>query len=231
MKWLFFTILLLIITGFIIFFYIRSKIRLYTKSIFNIDSLKDIIDQNEILESETPKSISSMENVLKGKIKNDFPDLNLNEIKRMSETVIMDVFNAINDGEPLEKYSDKIKISVQRKIKENKGVHFESIKFHKTTVKDYERKSDVATMYIASSLEYYKVENETRKKIQDRFVVEFIYIIDVSKYGDNNKAIGLNCPNCGASIKSVGHISCIYCGTSIKGIVKKNWSANNISRY
>lgn len=231
MKWLFYTILLLLIVGLILFFYLKYKISLFTKKYFNTSSLKDAFEQSELLESETPKSISSMENVLKGKIKSDFPDLNLNELKRMSETVIMDVFSAINDGEPLEKYSDKIKTWVQRKIEDNKDVHFESIKFHKTTVRDYERKSSVATMHIASSLEYYQIADGTRKKIQDRFVVEYIYIIDVDKYGDTNKAIGLNCPNCGASIKSVGHKSCVYCGSSVKDIVKRTWSANDVSNY
>lgn len=54
-----------------------------------------------------------------------------------------------------------------------------------------------------------------------------IYVYDVSKSNSLTiKALGLNCPNCGAPVTSLGDKKCEYCGTGIKDIVKKNWVIN-----
>lgn len=229
-MWIFFTIVFLVVVGFIIYFYIKHKVGLFTKKYFGTTSLKEAIDKSELIEENTPKSISSMEPVLKSKIESDFPDLNLNEIKRLSESVILDIFDILNKKEKTEKYNEKVNIWINTKLgKFTKDVHFDSIKIHKTTVRNYEKRSGVATLKIASSLEYYCSENGNRHKKQDRFILEYIYIIDSDKY--KGKVVGLNCPNCGANIKSLGNKTCVYCGTGVKDIVKRTWSINNIDEY
>ena len=71
--------------------------------------------------------------------------------------------------------------------------------------------------------------NNIGKKVQDRFKLEFIYIIDESKVEESKRVLGLNCPNCGAPIISLGEKVCNYCGTGIKDLVKKTWNLNNIN--
>ena len=64
------------------------------------------------------------------------------------------------------------------------------------------------------------------RKKQDRMQSEFIYIIDADQV--QGKAIGLNCPNCGAPIKNLGNKHCEFCDTKVVDIVKRVWILNSI---
>ena len=193
---------------------------------------------NEIIRNieanEIPKSVSSMDNLYLTKIKKDFPDLNINELKSDCEKIILDTLNAI---EKKDEYalisSEKVNSYIKSKIDDLKdsNVIYDHIKIHRTVISNYERNDNVATITFVSSLEYfYKKDNELGMKIQTRFKCEYIYIINSSKIG-NVKALGINCPNCGAPIKTLGHKYCEYCNVGIVDIVKKNWIINNIKEY
>ena len=87
-------------------------------------------------------------------------------------------------------------------------------------------------MIFQTSLEYYLCFNGKRsKKVQDRYRVEFIYIIDSKKVHKSVKAFGLNCPNCGAPVTDIGVKVCKYCGSGTVEIVKKVWVLSNIESY
>ena len=221
--------------GFIFYFFMKNKISDFTNKYFGTTDLKEAIEKSEVLASETPKSISSMENLYLPKIKNDFPDLNIKELKSMAESAILDCLNSIENNKIKNKnYNFKINSWIKSKIEDlkNNSVHFDSIKFHKTSISRYENNAGIATIEFQASLEYfYKKGNEIGKKIQDRFKIEYIYIIDENKVDVDKKVLGLNCPNCGAPINHVGVKTCVYCGTGVKEIVKRVWSLNNIINY
>lgn len=126
-----------------------------------------------------------------------------------------------------------MKSIVDEEIKDNndKKVLYENFKFHNTVLSKYENKDGVATITIGSSFEYMLSTNNKIKKVQDRASVEFIYIIDTNKVESNVKALGINCPNCGAPITSLGNKTCKYCKTSIVDVVKKVWTINDIKFY
>ena len=214
---------------------IKNKISDFLMKYFGTSDLSKAIEISEIENSEIPKSISSMEPLLIDRIKNDFPDLNINELKSMAENAILDCFKAVECKKIDKKFdTDKVNSWVTSYINDvkDKNVHFDSIKFHRSAISRYEKKDGIVSMYINSSLEYYYGENGKRtKKIQDRFRLEFIYIIDSSKVILGKKGLGLNCPNCGAIIKSLGHKTCDYCGSYVKDIVKRTWYLNNIERF
>lgn len=230
-------ILILLIFGIILFgyFFIKNKVENLTHKYFGTKDLKKAIEKSELLASNTPKSISSMENLSLPKIAKDFPDLNINELKRMVESAILKILNSIENKKFENKgLNPKIEEWINSRIEDLKSeiVHFDSIKFHRTSVSKYENNNSIATIEFQTSLEYfYKKGNEIGKKIQDRFRVEFIYIIDESKVDVDKKILGLNCPNCGAPITHVGVKTCVYCGTGINEIVKRVWSLNNIINY
>jgi len=96
----------------------------------------------------------------------------------------------------------------------------------------YENNNKVATIYFSSSLQYiYNKDNERPKKIQDRFKLEFIYVVDAESVPPSQKVLGLNCPNCNSPIKSLKDKSCQYCQTPIIDIAKRVWSCNDIINY
>lgn len=217
------------------YLYIKRKVNGFTLKYFGTSNLKDAIEMSELLDSETPKSLSSMESISLNQIKKDFPDLNINELKSVVEKSILDCLGAIEskDVNKIDIKSDKVISWIKSKIKDlrNKEIKYDKIKFHRTVINRYEKEGGIATIYFQSALEYfYKENNEIGRKVQDRFKLEFIYIIDESKVEESKIVLGLNCPNCGAPITSLGEKVCNYCDTGIKDLIKKTWTLNNINK-
>lgn len=220
----------------IIYFILKNKLRVFLKQYFDSSTLKEAIEKSELESVETPKSISSMEPVYSKYIKEDFPDININEIKSMTEECILNILNSLEslDVEPLKKYSGKIISYREKMFEDTKGekVSFDNIKIHRTAISNYKHDKVTANITLITTIEYlYKIGNKPAKKIQDRFKTELIYVIDALKYGKEKKSIGINCPNCGAPITNLGEKSCVYCGTKLRLITKNTWIVNNIKQY
>ncbi len=240
MGWLLIVELLvvLLLLGGIVFciIFITRTVRGFLQTYFHADNLKDAIENSKIEDENTHKSISSMESIYLDKIEKEFPDLNINELKSKAEANIINVLDTIESKniENLKNKNEKVVAFTQHKIddlKEDKA-DIDNIKIHKTLLNKYEVNDSIATITIASSLEYfYKKGKDIGHKIQTRYKTEFIYIIDASKLHNNVKGLGLNCPNCGAPVKTLGHKYCEYCNTGIVEIVKKVWIINNINEY
>lgn len=226
-------VLILIIFITTSYFYLKRKI---TKTLnkYGFGSIKEIIEQAHLEDEQLPKSLSSMDSVYLERIKEDFPDININELKRLSEKIIIECLTAIEKKDSKSIKNEKIKAYIDSKIDDlkNININYSNIKFHKTVVSKYENNNKVATIYFGSSLEYlYQKGNEKVKKIQDRFKIEFIYVIDEEMVPMSQKVLGLNCPNCNSPIKSVHEKTCQYCKTPILDIVKRVWTCNDIVNY
>ncbi len=239
MTWLIIKLLIifLLLGGIVLFIlFISRRVREFLQTYFHANTLKEAIENSKIEDENTHKSISSMESIYLDKIRTDFPDLNLNELKSKAEANIINVLDTIESKniDKLDNKNEKVVSFTQNKIDDLKDekVTIDNIKIHKTLLNKYEVGNGIATIQIASSLEYfYKKGNQVGHKVQTRFKTEFIYIIDASKLNNNVKGLGLNCPNCGAPVKTLGHKHCEYCNTGIIEIVKKVWIINNINEY
>lgn len=225
---MFFLIGVVILILFIVFiyFYIQYKI----KHTFGV-SFEEIIQSARLEDEEVPKSLSSMDSIYLEQIKKDFPDLNINELKRMAEKVVLDVFSSIESGDYQEIKNSTIKSLIKKKIHENKNAKYDQFQFHKTVISKYEKKKGIATIYFGSSFEYFYECNGERKKIQDRARIEFIYVFDTRNVSDSKRNFGLNCPNCGSPLVTLGDHKCSYCGTVVVDIVKKVWNCNDVVFY
>lgn len=226
-----FLIGVIVLIIFVVFCYIFIKRKL--NNYFG-GSLMEIVKQARIEDEELPKSLSSMDSIYLEQIQTDFPDININELKRMSEKVILDTFLAVEKGDVSDIKNSKIKSAILNIISSNgnKRVRYSDFKFHNTVVSKYSKKNGVATIYFASSFQYILRENdEVIRKVQDRARVEFIYIIDVNDVAVNMKALGINCPNCGSPINTLGDKRCSYCGSAIVDVVKKVWTCSDMVRY
>ena len=226
---MYFLIGVIILIVFICFVYWYLKVKL--KKIFGISNIGEIIKDAKLEDQELPKSLSSMDSIYLDQINRDFPDVNINELKRLAEAKILESYLCIEKKDSSKITNSKVKAFVDSMINDG-NVSYENFKFHKTVVSSYEKKDGLATIYFGSSYEYYmKKDNDIRKKVQDRAKVEFIYVYDIDKVDFDNKLLGLNCPNCGSPIKSLGTKSCSYCGTGIVDVVNKVWNCNDIVRY
>lgn len=214
----------------------KRKVESFLLTYFNTKDIHKVIEETEFEAQNTPKSVSSLESIYKDRILKDFPELNLNELKSMVEKVVLDSFQAIEsaDIKRLSCDNSKVLAFVSSRIEDYKGkdVKFDQIRFHKTVLNRYQNCDGIATMYFQTSLEYYlTVKGKRTKKVQDRYKVEFIYIVDSSKANIKDKSLGLNCPNCGAPITDIGVKVCQYCGSGNIEIVKRTWNFNNIESY
>lgn len=222
-------VIVFIIFILVCFFYIKWKIRKY----FGGGSIRNIIQKARLEEEEIPKSLSSMDSIYLENINKDFPDININELKRKAEKVILDSFLAIEKKNSSSIKNEKIKSFIEKEISdyENHKVSFSNLKFHNTVVSKYENRNGIATIYFGSSFEYFLKEDGKSKKVQDRAKVEFIYIIDINQVSAKQKVLGLNCPNCGSPITNLGRKKCSYCGTLMIDIASRVWTCNDIIRY
>ena len=226
-MWFLIGVVLLILFIVFSYFYIKVRLEKYFGS-----SIKDIIEQAKLENQELPKSLSSMDSIYKEQLNKDFPDLNINEIKRMAESEILNILKAIEKKDN-SFVKGKMKGIVDARIEDSrdKSIFYDNIKFHNTVLSKYENNGAVATITIGSSFEYMLKENSMSKKIQDRAKVEFIYIIDEQKVDASKKVLGINCPNCGAPVTSLENKACSYCSTSVVDLVKRVWTINDVEFY
>ncbi len=231
-------LVLLIILVLIVMFcylYIRTKTRSFLGQYFGTTSLSEAFNKSNLEAESTPKSLSGMDNIYSSRIKRDFPSLNINELKSKAESMILKTFDAIENGDKdAFKAYERLNTFINNKIDDYKDneVHFYSTKVHRTVLNKYEKTDGIATLCFQSSVEYVIETKKTKsKKVQTRIQTEFIYIVDESKVIYEKKALGLNCPNCGAPIKGVGEKKCVYCGSGIEDIVNRTWTINNLAEF
>ncbi len=228
-------VLILIVFLIICYFLFRMKIRKISQEYFHTTNIKEILEMAKINEEETPKSLGSLDSLYLERFKKDFPEANLNELKREAEALIIDSIHAIEDKDinKINNKNDKIKAFIESKIKEQKDskVEYSNLKIHNTVLNHYDVQNGIASIHLATAFEYYKKQNSNKKKIQNRVKTEFIYIIDEQNIKKNIKALGLNCPNCGAPIRSLEHKSCSYCKSGVVDLIKKSFVLNDIKEY
>lgn len=226
-------VVILILFSIFVYFFSKKKIRnILDKAGFTGMNLSDVIKEARLEDQEEVKSLSSMDSIYLEQIKKDFPDININELKRKSEKVILDVFNAV-EKKDASKLNGKIKSYAEDMINDykNEKVRFNDFKIHKTVISSYKKDNSVATIYFSSSFQYFLETGSKSVKIQDRAKVEFIYIIDEDEVKENLNVLGIHCPNCGSPIKNLGEKKCSYCGSAVKEIIGKVFICNDIVRY
>lgn len=224
-------ILLIIFSTIFVYLYFKRKIENFSFKILGTKNIIKGLKDQEILYSETPKSVSSMNSIIIPKIKNDFPNIDINELKEIVENAIILYFKSLENKKLIEnkKYSNKIKTSITKLIEESKNMNitYSNIKIHNTVINSYTNNDGTCKITFQSSLEYIKCINDEKNKIQDRLNTELIYIYDDTKLKDKY-GVSLNCKNCGAPIKKLGVKNCPYCETGIIEFTSKIWKINDI---
>lgn len=234
MKVILITILILFLIIILIYFYIKQRLKEFSSSVFGTSNIIEGIKSQKIALSNVPRSVFGMEKLILPNISKDFPNLNINEMKKMVEDSILMCLQSIEKKKILkvDYVSETITNWIQSRIddlKEDEFINYDEIKFHKTVLNQYVNKDGIYSLLFQTSVEYlYRKNNTEYEKIQNRFNTEFIYIFDDTKISKYQSGIALNCPNCGAPIKDLGVKTCNYCGTGVIDLVKKTWILNSI---
>ncbi|MBQ3307181.1 MAG: hypothetical protein IJG68_03190 [Bacilli bacterium] len=226
-------VIILIVFCLTFYFYIRIRIRRTLDSFgFQGMNIKEIIEEARLEDQEVPKSLSSMDRIYLEQIRKDFPKLNINELKRESEKVLLDCIHGVEKNDT-SRLNGKIKSFVKSMIHDNEGknVTYDDVKIHNTVVADYKNEKGIATIHFATSYQYYLNTNGHSVKTQDRCRTEFICVYDIQKVEIEKKSLSIHCPNCGSPIRNFSHENCEYCGSSLIENMKKVFVCNDIVRY
>lgn len=90
---MFFSISLIIILVLILVIIVLGFVLLHKlKKILGVSSISSIVKHARVEDEEIPKSLSNLDSLYLDKIKEDFPELNLNELKRECEKKYFVVF-------------------------------------------------------------------------------------------------------------------------------------------
>ena len=142
-------LILLICT--ILHFYRKAKQTM--NNLFGTDDLQQLIQTREAEVANTPKSVSGMTAVYAPAIQEDFPELNLAELKGMAE-------------KHLKEYLSKKK-------------NYSGIRIHRTEIKDYIKHSGTCVVVFQSGVQYLT----GTKKVQARYNTHLMYVQDADEYG------------------------------------------------
>ncbi len=188
-----------------------------------------------------PKQIPGMTDILEPLITKDFPSFGKEMIFVKTEDCLRSIFNALTtkDKTKLDKVMlirGVIENAIDDYISNNINVSFSDVKFHKFTISKYEKLHGVASINVETSCEYIFTKEQNGKKIagsndklQTAYTCTFIYIYDETILDDEylTKVVAMNCPNCGAPIRSFKQENCLYCHTAlnipIKNVNIRGW--------
>ncbi len=224
-------VLLLILYGII-------RVREFSQALFGTKDVIEGIRREKRNASERPKSLQSMEAVYLPKIKRDFPDLNLSELKKKAERVLLSSLQVLSTQD-MNKLSDEAGEEIRQKLKtalhelEEKKLRqfYDHTHIHKTVVSEYKKDHGLCWIVLQTGLETYSylldgdkvIAGDKEYKTQAVFELRYLYVQDLDLAGMHGSALGINCPNCGAPIRSLGNKYCEYCGSGIKEINIKVW--------
>ena len=198
-------IIILLLIG--IFVYVKIKLSQLFETLVGtrdiLEGIKLIKSQKEELETE-PKTPYGMDSLLLPQIEKDFPNMNVEEMKKLAEDKVVDFL-----------HSQKDRIC-------------SDINIHKTVINQYSKDSSICKLVFQTAVGFNEMFQNASHLKEVRMNTEFIYIYDNSKL-KNGEAISLNCPNCGAPIKGLGHKTCPYCHTGLIDLATKTWTFKKVS--
>lgn len=238
-------ILIIMVVGLSAFIYIRNSARKFSRELFGTEDLSIAAKDMQIEYSSTPKSVSAMTSLLLPKISQDFPDFNYNEMKARANNVLNGYLMAISQGsagilkDGTTELKQKLTDYIGNLTAKDEREHYDSVHIHRTEISQYRKSEGRCIITFQSSLECFHYTSDLSDgavksgskefKYQTRFNVDLVYIQDRDKVENElDHALGINCPNCGAPLSSLGAKVCAYCGTPIVEVNIYAWNFNNV---
>lgn len=238
--------ILLVLVGVIAYFFIKAKRKVeeFSREAFGTSFLMEGFKNMEQEYADTPKTVAGMTSLYLPKIIKDFPDFSYDEMKPKAENAITSYLLAVNGDNRslLQEGNAELKNKLENRLSDLDGKqlreHFENIKIHRTELTNYQKKDGRCIITFQTSIEYLHYVTNVEKAIvmgrndrkeQSRYEADLIYIQDRSIANtDLDGTIGLNCPNCGAPLTSLGEKKCPYCGTTVLELNIHAWSFSDV---
>lgn len=213
------------------------RVQRFSMEIFGTKSLAEGWNRQSEELAVTPKSISGMTRILEPQIQRDFPEFNWMEFRNRAENMLRGAFLAIDkeDLSSLQEGSQELKRQVQGRISQNQAEHvkehYREVKIHNTEITRYEKKQGTCVITLQSAVGHLHYRTRDGKVIsgddrlteQTRYNTEILYVQD-EKFANQDKAVGITCPCCGAPVTTLGAKRCEYCGSAVTPVNTQVWS-------
>ena len=225
---------------------IKRTIRKYTGGLLNLNDLTMLKRELERDASERPRSLSGMSSLYLPKIAADFPDFNYAEMKNLAQSTLISYLRAIDSRDPdkftggTERLRQSLRAYIDMQKESSSHENFDMIKIHDSEISRYYKDGgrcmitfQLALECIHNLEEHGQLKEGSRDlKYQTKYEMDLLYIQDREKVeNDSDRALGYNCPNCGAPIKSLKYKSCEYCGCGIQEYNIKVWCFDEIREF
>jgi hypothetical protein len=219
------------------------KIKSFSRSAFGTDSLGEMMAQQRQMMSETPRSLHGMTSVYLPMIEQDFPEFDYALYKEKAEALLRSYFTAVSTKKTsalAEECSLTLKNNVQSIIESlntrNVTQMFDNTVIHNTQIARYIKNGSTVTIMFESAVGYFSyitddsgrvVFGDKNNKTQTVYEIGLVYVQNADKV-QTNEAWGVNCPNCGAPVKTLGAKHCEYCGSGIVEINRRVWKFDSV---
>ncbi|MBQ7360439.1 MAG: zinc ribbon domain-containing protein [Lachnospiraceae bacterium] len=240
-------VLVLLLTLAIVCFYaykkIKQKIRSFSKMLFGTTDIRSGINRAEMQYAATPKSVAAATSLCLPRITRDFPDFHYDEMKERAENVLISYLRAVDSQnkdllyEGTQELKDKLAMQISMMKSQGVRAHYEQIKVHRTEIHQYRKDKGRCSIIFQSAVEYlhYAEQNGTvisgrkQMKTQSKYNIQMNYIQDREIVEDTREqALGLNCPNCGAPLSTLGAKICAYCDSPLVEFNIKTWTFSDV---
>lgn len=246
-KIIFYFIFTAIIVGMIFFaiFSIKRKTRDVSRKLFGTDSLIDGVNEQKEMLSETPRSLHAMTSIYLPQITRDFPEFDYEHYKNKAKSVLRSYFTALHTKKAsalTEEHTVALENYVQGIIEDlntrNVTQIYNQVVIHDVQIARYIKTGATVTILFELAVGCYNyiedanhnvVFGDKTLKTQSVYEIGLIYIQDADKANRNGEALGINCPNCGAPITTLGTKYCNYCGTSVIEVNTRAWKFDSVS--
>lgn len=227
-----------------IIFYVKQRIEKFSRNVFGTKSISEGFQNIQYEYVSTPKSVAGMTKLLLPNIVKDFPDFHYEEMRERAEHVLTAYLLSVhNRHSQLPDYvnSDlrhQLELRLQMLSNKNQKEYFTSMKIHDCQIMKYTKEKGKCCITFQASIQYYHyvlddigkvVKGNKENYEQARYNIDLLYIQDrdvVEKAPED--AFGINCPNCGAPITSLGYKYCEYCGSGIVEMSIHAWTFSDV---
>lgn len=223
---------------------IKKKSQEIAQIAFGTDDLIEGFRKQEEEYRATPKSVSSVTSIVAPRILKDFPEFNIDQMRRRAENAITSYLRSIDERKlrsipgASPTLADELRNRVEAMLSDEKYEHFENIQVHRIEISKYKKSAGLCTITFQCSMQYkhFKTNADGNVKSgspdkweQARWEADLVYVQDVSKLQNPQlMALGLSCPNCSAPISNLGAKHCEYCGTAVRQINVNSWLFNAV---
>ncbi len=228
-------ILIILITLIVCFVYIKNRVENFSRRWFGTKDFFEGINKRKVEMEEMPKTPYGIDSLVLTEIAKDFPNLNVNEMKKYAENCILLSIQSVQNKNiaKFNNINESFKSMLQNIINEQKesrvNLSITNVKMHKTVINKYDKEESKCRLIFQTAVGYKINKNGEIKKYEERINTEFIYVYNYTNI-ESHESISLKCPSCGAPIQDLGVKTCPYCRAGIIDLATKTWVLNNINK-